>query len=149
MSKRAGSAAYWMHDQHALESMPQEAAFHDTYFDWAENHETIVVLEGGFHQDLRVIKSAFECGFNFKETHTLDPSPYPWAPFCEDEETMNGMMTCVGIIVPEPIYAMAKAIRESKAGEETGRIWPLVKDKNFSPWELSFIELINSKELAR
>lgn len=109
------------------------------FTDWAENFKTIVVLEGGFHDDLRWIKSYFEMGFNFKKTGTKDPSPFSWAAFTEDEETMNGMMTCVGIILPERIYEAAKDYRENRLDSFTG----------FTGWEVEMIKLLNSCPLAR
>lgn len=99
------------------------------FVDWADNHKTIIVLEGGFHQSLREIRFAFTMGFDYKETGTREESPFPWAAFTEDEETMNGMMTCIGIIVPERIY---------EDGMEA-----------LTEWETELIKLINSCPLAR
>lgn len=108
------------------------------YLDWASSHKTIIVLEGGFHADICAIRDFLSKAIE----HNMMPM---WASFAEDEETMNGMMTCVGIIVPEPIYMLAKTIRDKSDDQE---IIERTK-KSFSSWELSFIELINSCPLAR
>jgi hypothetical protein len=65
-------------------------------FEWAQNHKTVIILNGGFHGDLI---SLYE---------TLDPLAeelgLPVVKFHEDEQTMNKMCTTVGIIVPSDIY---------------------------------------------
>ena len=71
---------------------------------------------------------------------------------------MNGMMTCVGIILPEKIYETARAVR-SKEGE----LFPIPIDQPtkyafcrndfpneyFTPWEVELIKFLNSCPLAR
>jgi len=133
------------------------------FTDWAENHKTIIVLEGGFHAALDGIRYFLEAGKWCDVTEPPPPAdhfhcPYPWASFTEDEETMNGMMTCVGIILPERIYEAARAVR-SKEGE----FFPVPIDQptkyafcrndfpteDFTPWEVELIKLLNSCPLAR
>jgi len=121
------------------------------YFNWARDHKTIIVLEGGFHADLMAIHNLF--------TDAAEVPLIPvWAAFSEDEETMNGMMTCVGIILPERIYEVAKWTREKTAilrkdsPEEEG--WRLFGERSsewnpYTNWEVELIKLINSCPLAR
>jgi len=116
MGNKAAAVASWIHDQAARDADPEKIALHDTYFDWAEHAKTMIVLEGGFHAGLQEISNFFapveyegEWPEGFKPPAQ---NPYLWAEFYEDEETMNGMMTCVGIILPERIYEAAAHLRE-------------------------------------
>lgn len=63
---------------------------------WAEEDKTIVLLNGGNHLELhRVHKKLEEFANQFK---------LPLAHFYEDEESLNGALTAVGIIIPSSIY---------------------------------------------
>lgn len=77
-------------------------------FDWAENHKTMILLNGGYSATIQELVDFFaEQG-----EHVVN---YPWAPFYEEEASLNGALTTVGIILPEKIYLVAAAIR----GENT------------------------------
>ena len=108
---------------------------------WATNHKTIVVLEGGFHKDLEELNTLLWPGA------TRGKHSYPWANFFEDRETMNGMMTAVGIILPERIYEAARIVREENYVLGTSAF--MVKNEKFTAWEIQLITLINSCPLAR
>jgi len=130
----------WAHDnpvgqgrrKAAREANPEFIKMHDAYCDWAKGEKTIIVLDGGGHNDLLDIFSIFE--------DDDDASAYAYAYFSEDDESLNGAWTCVGIIVPPKIYEAAKKIRESL---------PVPVRPELNGWELKLIDLINSKELAR
>ena len=62
---------------------------------WCKNHKTIVVCNGGNGEGIRNIIDLFENPIN----------PYPFAYFYEDC-SVDGLLTGVGIIVPEEIYEM-------------------------------------------
>lgn len=67
---------------------------HQKYLEWAKNCKTVVYLDGGNSKRLKEIAYAIEmvaAEFNL-----------PCARFYEDEDTMEGIMTAVGIIVPSP-----------------------------------------------
>lgn len=67
-----------------------------TFLEWAGGHKTIIILEGGNSDNMLTIRGMVaQCSRTLK-------LPYTW--FCEDAETLNGMMTAVGIIVPAEIY---------------------------------------------
>lgn len=145
----------------------KDARCWNTYNDWATDHKTIIVLEGGFHDDLKKICELFLHGVGGKRPGA-NPSDFPWAHFSEDEETMNGMMTCVGIILPERIYGAAKEVREGNAdlgkhGPEDewwfspslkgveGKIQERYDLSEWSPytgWEVELIKLLN-RPMAR
>lgn len=68
----------------------------DILHNWANQHKTIIVLNGG------------NCTELSKLTNTIATAWYPrlklpWAYFNEDE-SLGYVITCVGIIVPEYIY---------------------------------------------
>jgi hypothetical protein len=67
---------------------------HPLYQDWASNHKTIIILNGGNQQSLHEIHT-------FLSDYSEE---YPVAKFHEDEVSLNNALTCTGIIIPEDIY---------------------------------------------
>ena len=61
---------------------------------WVEQDRTIIILDGGNCASLE----AFE---HFLTTSECD---WPWASFREDDQSLNGAITAVGVIVPESVY---------------------------------------------
>lgn len=60
--------------------------------EWADEHKTFVVLNGGNCENLlEVIRN-------------VDDSDLPWTYFREDEVSLGGLITAVGVIVPENLY---------------------------------------------
>jgi hypothetical protein len=60
--------------------------------DWADNWKTFIVLNGGNNASL-------------KETVDLIKDvDLPWTLFCEDDQSLGGIMTCVGVVVPEAYF---------------------------------------------
>jgi hypothetical protein len=106
-----------------------------TLLNWAAEHKTIIVLEGGFHADLMEIADSFQGNYD-----------HFWAAFREDDETMNEMMTAVGIILPERIYETAERVR--KAHQKGANLTPNDCGR-FTDWEVELIKLLNSCPLAR
>jgi len=73
---------------------PRGKPFHD----WAKNHKTIVVLNGGAHLDI-----------DEKYSLLYDLAPYldfpmPFDKFHEDVHSLAGMITACGCVLPEEIY---------------------------------------------
>lgn len=67
--------------------------------DWAENHETMICLNGGAHQDIEEIHQKIEkLGLELN---------LPVGSFSEDQYSLGGIKTCCGIVVPERIYNLA------------------------------------------
>lgn len=67
---------------------------------WAENHKTIIVLNGGYSSRLRELFLTFR---NHAPRLEL-----PYANFHESMDALDGALTCVGIILPEAIYNFPK-----------------------------------------
>ena len=61
--------------------------------DWADNHKTFVTLNGG---NSAGIKAA---------TAICDASGFPYSVFNEDDASLDGIQTCVGIVLPESVFA--------------------------------------------
>lgn len=80
----------------------------DTLYDWARNHKTMILLNGGYSDNLRELMIRFSSPEN----------PYPWTFFNEGEDSLDGALTCVGIILPEKIYEAAKALRDGNISAE-------------------------------
>jgi hypothetical protein len=64
----------------------------DMLYEWAMQHKTTIVLNGGMQSDLEGIE------------YTLTYCRWPWASFREDQRALNGTLTNVGVILPEYIY---------------------------------------------
>ena len=60
--------------------------------DWALNHKTMYVLNGGTSEQMHELLKFFKHSSN-----TL-----PWSSFTEP--SLDNALTCIGIIVPEEIY---------------------------------------------
>lgn len=142
MKARLKGGQYWRH-----------------YDNWASDHKTIILLNGGNDKDLRELLTFFNMS-----------NPYLYGSFCEDQQSLNGAMTCVGIILPENIYESTAAIRrselyfsdkynshcnfdESKFRDdiETEKLRHL---RNFingtsTPWELEMIKRLGEYGLAK
>lgn len=63
-------------------------------YDWAENHKTTIILNGGGQGSL----------IDLHEFLCSPINSYPWACFYESEDALNGCMTNVGIILPDKIF---------------------------------------------
>ena len=65
------------------------------YVDWATNHKTIIVLNGGNAQSLEQLYDRLLKEFS---------AEFQVAYFREDAQSLNGAITAVGILVPESVY---------------------------------------------
>lgn len=85
---------------HALGEMFNQYSYGDspvgrTLRDWAANHKTMVLLNGGNSADLSDLWTLLS-----DERNTL----YPVSKFSEDEQSLDGALTCVAILLPESMY---------------------------------------------
>ena len=77
-------------------------------FDWAENHETTILLNGGMADDLTELHNFFEQAYCNKDNF------FPYSYFRESKEALGQCMTSVGIILPPSIYNGVKAMQKVK-----------------------------------
>lgn len=79
--------------------------FHDArveYIDWANNHKTMILLNGGMMSHL----VEFETFLNAHQ-HS-----FAWAAFREEEAALNNALTNIGIVLPEHMYAYTRDVLE-------------------------------------
>ncbi len=151
-------AAHCVAEMSMLDPDPKPSTQKEVFEDWAADHKTIIMLEGGRHADLhriesfcrgKLVTSMPEGGYQIED---IKAEPYPWASFSEDEESLNGAMTCVGIIIPERIYETASLVRESGInlglGLDDEKVDSVVGHADLIYWEIELIKLINSCKLA-
>ena len=73
-------------------------------WDWATDHKTMILLNGGYADTIKELVNFFNNSDN----------PYPFAAFHEEEASLNGALTTVGIVLPEKIYHIASMIRNGE-----------------------------------
>lgn len=102
--------------------------------EWAKNHKTMVLLKGGNSKDLAEIYDFFK----EQEAHGM---PYTYSKFHEDEQSLGGALTYVGIVLPNDVYDVAAQLRCREVKLETlAEILPA--------WKVSLIERLNWYGLA-
>lgn len=104
------------------------------YGDWARDHKTIIVLNGGMQSDLELIADHLRKNEN----------PYPWDLFREDKDALNGALTNVGIVLPEKVFEYNNKVREHQEHINTTRevIIPDLTD-----WEIELTKILGSCRL--
>ena len=118
-------------------------------YNWAENHKTMVVLNGGNSKDLDTL---------YKDlVSNADQVCYPHARFKEDKQSLNSATTCIGLVVPEKIYMFAQEMREYenvddmqleiKYGHNPLEVY--IDQHKMSPYDINLSRLISSYPLAR
>ena len=60
--------------------------------DWSADHKTIIVLNGGNHKSLMELFGI------------LLEQDLPWVSFNEDDASLGGLMTGIGVVLPDYIY---------------------------------------------
>jgi hypothetical protein len=69
---------------------------------WADAHKTFIILNGG--DSVGIANATSLIGRN---------GVFPWAIFKESSEAMNGIQTCVAVVLPEYIFAVEKQFKEN------------------------------------
>lgn len=103
---------------------------HDNLIEWAANHKTVILKNGGNSEDLHEL-------FRFLET---GPGNYPFVTFREDRASLNNALTHVGIVLPEEIYGAADFSRTNRD--------PNVLRLALSDWKEELISRMNRCGLA-
>ena len=73
-------------------------AAHEDFWDWNENHKTLITLNGGANADIRD---------KYHRLNVIAPKlqrPAAFECFCEDVPSLDGIMTACGVIVSSTIY---------------------------------------------
>ena len=108
----------------------------DTLIRWAENHKTIVMLNGGNNQTLveRIDRLA-------NAQHA-----YPWAYFVEDKESLNNSLTSVAIIMPS---IECEIIQEFRNNDFTIADCVQYKQGKITPFMIEICDYLASCRLAQ
>jgi hypothetical protein len=113
------------------------------YNTWSRDHKTIVLLNGGNSSDLLELKQFFKSVYH----------PYAFASFNEDEQSLNGALTSVCIILPARIYETASQDRRYKGSgyislaNTDGTLF--VRPTDLTVWEEELIVRLNGYSLAK
>ena len=92
----------------------------DAYVEWAAKDKTIIICNAGNHQGV------LDCWAELQRTY-VTPHFGPGAIFFEDEQSMNGMATACGVIVPKKYWDVTWVADEVYFG---GGYWQHAKVEN-------------------
>jgi hypothetical protein len=115
----------------------------------------MILLNGGYAETIQELVDFFGHRDN----------PYPFVPFHEEEASLNGALTTVGIVLPEKIYLTAAAMRSDRDGRIRDMIWEqgayVVGPENemgfdvdeqttleFNKWEAQLLDRLNGFSMA-
>ena len=99
-------------------------------YEWASNHKTMVLLNGGNSGSLQDLYDFF----NQLKNSGMD---LPFVKFHEDQVSLGGALTYVGIVVPSYIYDLAATLRSQ----------PIEPGQNFN-WDEQLAYKLNEFRLA-
>ena len=116
-----------------LAIMPEHRGVFD---EWAKNHKTMVVLNGGNADGLRKFYELLSSEY---------AKSLPFAKFNEDAQSLDGALTSVGVIVNERIYS-ANWIN---GYDQTEGWWQAANGERLHGWESDFAAVLNCMPLAR
>lgn len=117
--------------------------------DWAINHKTMILLNGGNQEALVQFYLFLD-----------DPrNPYPFCHFQEDQQSLNNAVTSVGIILPEKIYEGAAILRDRRTivmsdimTDENVKVLVPFGDLScthtYTEWEIELMKKLNEYRLA-
>lgn len=97
--------------------------------EWAKNHKTMILLNGGNSEMLQSLYAFFE---KLKE----QGMNLPFIKFHEDEMSLNNALTHVGIVIPEKYYNLCGKIEDRET-------YSFLKD-----WEINLINKLTEYRLA-
>ena len=127
--------------------------------DWVSNHKTIVCLNGGNSNGVRDIKGFLDSGMQSGQ------NTFPYAAFFEDEQSLDGALTSVAVILPARIFETAELMRRRTLPDGVHYTHDKLLDEHrfsfshvgggvertetYSEWEYDLMILLNSHGLAR
>jgi hypothetical protein len=86
--------------------------------EWSRNHKTMILLNGGYGENLHELEGFFEGTLDQPGVTGLGEydgyNPYPFAAFCESDEALDGAFTSFGCILPPKIYDGARLMQKVK-----------------------------------
>jgi hypothetical protein len=121
----------------------------EAFFDWAESDKTIIICGAGNH------KGVLDCFTELRRT-AFSALSLPVSLFNEDEQSMNGMATACGVIVPQQ-YWDTKLIPPSYENASAAAMnphWEYINEAGVKTWysedcaDGQFVKHIKSFRLA-
>lgn len=109
----------------------------DILHEWGNNHDTMVLLNGGNALNLQELYDFFN---ELKE----QGMPLPFQKFHEDDQSLGGALTYVGIIVPPKYYDAAATSRRMHPEEASA----FFVENDFKAWEINLVNRMNMYSLA-
>lgn len=134
-------SAHCMHEMFVhYHTYPAESKARLAMWDWAAHHKTMVVLNGGNSAELaEILNTVIQCA---------NEMLLPYDAFREDGDSLNGALTCVGVVVPEPIYMYNEAIKKIRRDDVEAQK-KLAEDFCMLGYDIELAGLIASCPLAR
>ena len=125
--------------------------------DWTQNHKTMICCNGGNAKGIREWLEFFNTG---ELDHQND---FPFVGFYEDEDSLDGSLTSVAVILPERIFNGTQALREQKWNDNYVVVYDHVLEETritfdaktapltltYNRWERELMERLRSTPLAR
>lgn len=96
---------------HCVSEMAMVEGLRAMYEDWAENHKTIIICNGG---NVAMLEDLYTRLIDHAEREGL-----PLVKFYEDEQSLNGALTTVALLVPEHLYNVTFKRSEFSNGPNT------------------------------
>lgn len=126
------------------------------FYNWAENHKTMILLNGGYASNLQDL-------YDFIHAGLVNEKSYPYAKFHESEDAMGGMLTSVGVVLPAKIYegaVAARGIKRLRRDDPIRMAWDIqqilaveidgqVGDIEYTKFEVELMERLGKFGLAR
>jgi len=103
-------------------------------YKWATDDKTMICLNGGGSNELRDIFTMFD-----RPDNSL-----AWSAFHEDEDSLDGVMTNIAIIVPYEIYNASEEMRNTPDFSSTLLYFPKMKDG----FKRQLVDLLRTSRLA-
>ena len=122
--------------------------------EWIKDHKTIVCLNGGNSAGLKDLHEFLGVGLNL----------FPFVPFYEDEESMEGILTSIATVLPARIFDTSQLIRrlhalpvgveyvhdkrlhEHRFSFQEDEDW---RHETFTEWEFELMQRLSRCGLAR
>lgn len=131
---------------HVITEMFSKYATSDEEFDvglnimmeWADDHKTIILLNGGNSGDLEELVAFFDSKDN----------KFPHDCFFEDQVSLNEALTSVGIILPSRIYEEGQAILRAEKLKYPRNYEGLILLPGYTDFESELIARLSTYRLA-
>ena len=106
-----------------------------SFFRWLHYDKTMIVLNGGYQNNLEEIYLTI-CNYNKFIFHRQPQDEIHLAKFHEEQEALNGALTCVGFVLPGWMIEIAKHLKDNKVIFIPGGIKPA--ETNGNQYKITF-----------